>query len=293
MTIELPPLKDLATDKPAILARAAQALPGVHSAAREPLARARIAAFRALEEHVTRNLTHLIEPELQSALDNHELIEGERGEADDVATWDAALDAAVLGALAPISAINVEGFRKFALGVRLDEVGRVHDVAETLAGFAAHAPEYSKPLEDAGKLLAVVGIVAADLKALAALVPDEPTGGAQPAAAAAPAPTPIAAAPPPPGPIETIEHVGEAIDRRPPPSLDELKQAYALMYQAAGPDAAEMAIRLRVSRNTFVNWCRGTTPPKCSAKDAQFLQTYCDKAAGDLRVAAEIFARVR
>ncbi len=185
----------------------------------------------------------------------------------------------------------------------------VAEVTKTLATFIGATEPYTAPMTDIGKLLSKVGIVKADFENLAALLPaadapqaptapppDSPvvvTLAPPPSVLAPPVPATAVLAPPSPPAVETEEQMPDAVDTRPPPGMAEIAQAYSLMYQAAGPDANKMAERLGCSRNTFVNWCTGKTPPKCTAANARFLAAYCVKAAADLNAAYEIFSRVR
>lgn len=289
MPLQLPSLNELCPDKGSILALAAQALPTLlHTEATTSAQRAKIAAFRSYQEHVTTGLHGVLRDAIQQAVELHELMEGERADADDPAAWDAAIDAAVAESLSNIAELAPDGFKQVAQGVRFDEPGRPDDVAKDLAAIVARCEPYHAHMEDHGKLLARIGIVAADLEGLAALGGDgTPTPPPPPVA-----PPVVAAAPPPPA--ETNEEINpNPVDMRPPPAVTEIAKAYALMYQAAGLDAADMAKRLGVSRNTFVNYCTGKTSPKCPVPSAQYLQAYCVKAAADLTEAADIFSRVR
>lgn len=292
MPLQLPSLNELCPDKGSVLSLAAQVLPTLlHTEATTSLQRAKIAAFRAYQDQVITGLRGTIRDAIQQTIEMHELMEGERAETDDPAAWDAAVDVAVAAELAGIAAMAPDGFKQVAQGVRFDEPGRADDVAKDLAGIVAHCEPYHAHMEDHGKLLARIGIVAADLEGLAAL------GGSAPAAVAPPPPPPAAppvvAAPPPP-PAEITEEINpNPADMRPPPSMTEIAKAYSLMYQAAGPDAGDMAKRLGVSRNTFTNYCTGKTSPKCPVPSAQYLHAYCVKAAADLTEAADIFSRVR
>lgn len=322
MPFELPPLKSLVTDKPEILGLAAKVLPTMHHTETDPIVRARMAAWKGMQSIIARNLQHLIEPVLQDALNVHELMNDERTDAIDPAVWDAKLDATVLAALGVVREKNVEGFDKFALGVRLDEPGRVTEVAATLAQFVARTEPYDKPLTDIGKQLSAVGIVAADIKNLSALVTTGADGKAVNTANAGPIlaaqappvpwdgqsalPTPSTALPPatlpslvagtaaPPAAAPPAAE--EVINPDPmatlPPTPAELAKAMSLMYEAAGADATQMAKTLGVSRNTFVNYCTGKSPPKITPPNAAYLASYCNRCAADMVEAAGIFARV-
>lgn len=309
MPFEIPTLADLIPDKGPVLALAAQVAPSLPVREADPATRARVAAWRAYQSFVTKGLAEEIERTLAEVLQLHELMDGERADAEPAA-WDAALDARVAETLYLVRNVNPDGFDKFALGVRLDQPDRGRDVAETLASFIAATPPFDRATTDWGKTLAAVGIVKADLDGLAALTGPEAPPEASPApppvttpAAAPSPPTPSLAAPPgavdltgtpppPPEGDETVENP-DPTDMRPPPSQAEVCKAFALMFQAAAPDAAEMASRLGISRNTFVNWCTGRTRAQANGESARFLRACCEKAAGDMAAAAEIFSRVR
>jgi DNA-binding XRE family transcriptional regulator len=311
--LELPTLKALASEKGDILALAAQVLPTMLHTETDPTSRARMATRKALENVITSYAACLIEPALQSVLDFHEAMNGERGDAADAAEWDAQLDVAVDEELANVRTLNVDFFNKFAIGVRLYEPGRPHEVAKELGLMVALSPPYNLPLEDTGKLLSAVGIAKKDLEGLATMA-GAPAGAVQPPGVAeippatqappppptqAPPPPPTQAPPPPPTQAppppaaETDVVMPPVLDIQPPPGPADIAKAYALMYQAAGPDANDMAHRLGISRNTFVNWCTGKSQPKCTLDQARFLHAYSVKAAADLQAAADIFARVR
>lgn len=304
---ELPAPKDLLPEKAPIITLAAKVLPAMHHSETNPDARARMALWKAYQEIARTNLAQLIAPVIEEAITLHETMEGDREDADDAAAWDAALDDSVHTQLQQVADKNPEGFAKFAMGVGLHEIGRAHEVADTLAGFVVRTEPYERPLTDHGKALSAVGIVKADITNIAKLVEAvAPVANAAPvlvpsdAAPAVVAPTPLDVAPPVMNAAvgvvvvpASVEGVTPAVGIKPPPNEAEIRQAYSLMYQASGPDAAEMAKRLGCSRGTFINWCTGKNTPKCTTEHAAILKAHCLRAVADMTTALDIFERVR